>query len=381
MISILLHISRMTYSSKELGLLLIGLGFVLWGLNVQRKYEGFQISNSALAPPDTPATSLPDSENKILSTNFTTKLIDIKTKYQSIVNIKESADIKILKFTVDSDIMLKINTLFYDIKDFIDSADKVPYDSITLATNKDILLQLYNTTQDKVDILYKIYYTIPSIIIGTNVSINANNAINLSIVDEGVIGASIPMITAEVTSIPSVNNEYTKIINSLESYLKSIQEPLSDDSVNKIQEIITKLITYAEMILRDFDEKIEILKNNGGSNKANFLIKNKLLFLKQITTTLQTVNDMMEKNKTTNATAVNTFAITVKTTLANYNMILSSTERNIDMYNQMTNITSIEDFQSYRNPYNEESQVLKQAHEFRLKKGSYLNDIFSNMRI
>jgi len=277
--------------------------------------------------------------------------------------------------------MLKINTLFYDIKDFIDSADKVPYDSITLATNKDILLQLYNTTQDKVDILYKIYYTIPSIIIGTNVSINANNAINLSIVDEGVIGASIPMITAEVTSIPSVNNEYTKIINSLESYLKSIQEPLSDDSVNKIQEIITKLITYAEMILRDFDEKIEILKNNGGSNKANFLIKNKLLFLKQITTTLQTVNDMMEKNKTTNATAVNTFAITVKTTLANYNMILSSTERNIDMYNQMTNITSIEDFQSYRNPYNEESQVLKQAHEFRLKKGSYLNDIFSNMRI
>ena len=42
---------------------------------------------------------------------------------------------------------------------------------------------------------------------------------------------------------------------------------------------------------------------------------------------------------------------------------------------------SVESFQSYMNPYNEESPVLKQAYEFRLKKGSYLNDIFSSIRM
>lgn len=371
----------MSYSSKELGMLLIGLALFLWGLNVQRKYEGFQIANSAMTPPTTPATSLSDSENKILSTSLSTKLIDIKTKYQQIVNIKESADSKLLKFTSDSDVMLKINTLFLDITDFINSVGDVSYDTITSPEKKDLLLRLYNTTHDKVNILYKIYYTIPSITIGTNVAVNPDNAINLSIVDESVISKSIPMITSEVTAIPSITNEMPNIMVLLDSRIGGLQDPPSDESINLVQESLTKLLTYAEILIKDFDAKIESLTANKMSSKAENLTNNKLLFLKQIVTTLQTISDRLNKIKNTNNSTVNTFATTVNTTLTNYNMIVKSTQRIIDTYLQMMPTRSVESFQSYANPYNEESHVLKQAYEFRLKKGSYLNDIFSNIRM
>ena len=381
MISILLHIGRMSYSSKELGFLLIGLGLVLWGLNVQRKYEGFQIANSAMTPPSTPATSLSDSENKILSTSLSTKLIDIKTKYQQIVNIKESADTKLLKFTSDSDVMLKINTIFLDIKDFLNSAGDVSYDTITSPEKKDLLLRLYNTTHDKVNILYKIYYTIPSITIGTNVAVNPDSAINLSIVDESVISKSIAMITSEVTAIPSISDAMPEIMVLLESRIGGIQDPPSDDSINLVQESLTKLLTYAEILIKDFDSKIQSLTSNKMSSKAQTLTNNKLLFLKQIVTTLETLSGKLNKINDTNNSTVNTFATTVNTTLTNYNMILKNTQRIIDTYSQMMPTRSVESFQSYMNPYNEESPVLKQAYEFRLKKGSYLNDIFSSIRM
>ena len=381
MISILLHIGRMSYSSRQLGILLVGAGLFLWGLNVQRKYEGFQIANSAMTPPTTPATSLSDSEHKILSTSLSTKLIDIKTKYQQIVNIKQSADSKLLKFTSDSDVMLKINTLFLDIKDFINSVRDVSYDTITSPEKKDLLLRLYNTTSDKVNILYKIYYTIPSITIGTNVAVNPDNAINLSIVDESVISKSIPMIKSEVTAIPSISDAMPEIMVLLESRIGGIQDPPSDESINLVQESLTKLLTYAEILIKDFDSKTESLAANKMSSKALTLTNNKVLFLKQIITTLETIINRLKTVKGTNSSTVNTFSTTVSTTLTNYNMILKSTQRIIDTYSQMVPKNSLESFQSYMNPYNEESHVLKQAQEFRLKKGSYLNDIFSSIRM
>ena len=403
--SILLPTNRM---SQRLGAILIGVGLILWGLYVQNNYEGFQATAAQVPPPTvTPqlmapntgvltATGLdppPESSKVPPSKRFTTstlleldynsltilqvedlikRILEIKTKFDLITKIKLSADIKITKLLSNSDVMNKINIIYSEVKSFIDhffnlDINKLENDS-SLKNEKDIVIQVVYTAYDQVSMLYRIYYTIPSLIVSSGTVVSTDTADNMTILNDEVIAKSVNAISMEVASIPSPSEEIIPTSTILINNATELQKNYSDTTLGVFQQSLQKFLMLVDLEISNTDLKISNIAAAGADAKKTIVLNNKILFLNSVITTLKTVYDTLLKISNISSSITSN----VNTNITSYNTILANTK---------AKLTSKEGFQSYENSYNTPSPNIKQAYEFRLGKRQYSDDVFSGIKI
>jgi hypothetical protein len=392
--------------SQRLGIILIGLGLLLWGLHIQSKYEGFQqnavsnivatatqVMNSATPPSGTAPATLPITNPIVVSNtpgpiivnadpsvnpgnlvatansdpDLSMKDYEIRSKFKLVNKNKVSTDVTLTKYLADTDELSKIAILFNEVKDYtqhnLDIQGTIVRGS---ETDANILRQLIYTAHNEVSILYKIYYIIPSLVISTGTSISADTAGNSSVLDEEVLAKSIVMIRSELAGIPTVTEQLGSVSSILILNATTLQTDKTDTNVSLLQKSLNKFIRIVDMGINEYDYKIQNITIANLPAKLTNTINNKISFLGNNIKVLQEVLGILNKVPDLNS------AITanINTRIASYNSQLTSTQ----------NTQKKEGFQSYSNPYNNPSPNLKQAYEFRLNKNTYVNDIFSTLK-
>jgi hypothetical protein len=400
----------MSQSSIRLGIILIGLGLLLWGLHIQSKYEGFQVGPTdqpptgppttvppvtAMTPPTVPPlTSTPTTEaapDSIINSmdamirgfDYTTlsnyqiedlrkKVLEIKTKYDLIMKIKLAADIKLTALLSDTDTITKINIIYSEIKSFLNNFGKINIEKIINNTSyvkeKDIVTQLIYSTYDQVTLLYRIYYTIPSLIISSGAIVSADTATSMTILDDDVLAKAAAQISMEVSGIPSAIEQISSVTTVLTKSANDLLTNYSDTTLGKFQEFLTKYLMIVDLEISNLDLKISNMSSTKSDVKLKNLLNTKVLFLNSVLSTLKSIHDILNKVKELNVGV----SSNIQTTITSYDSILQTTKEKL---------IPKEGFQSYGNSYNTPSPNITQAHEFRLGKRQYVDDVFSGIKI
>jgi hypothetical protein len=191
----------MSLSSARLGLLLVGLGILLLGFYLNRKhYDGFQEGSGA-----------PKIEPLIA------RDADIRNKFMLVENVKEKSDLTLKKLLPTSG-LIALDMLYSEVSSYVKgftediktlsakAADISPREAAAaeVGVPRDLvkLSQVIYTVNDQVDILHKVYLTIPSIIISSKSVINPDTASPTMISHEDVLKEAIPEITTLLSNIP-----------------------------------------------------------------------------------------------------------------------------------------------------------------------------------
>ena len=371
--------------SQRLGIILIGLGLLLWGLYIQSKYEGFQgTPNTALAPPQQLPLAAPTTLNQPRTVNDTIdnsifiKIPEINSKFRLITKIKLAADVQITKFLSDTDAMSKINIIYYEVRSFVNNIANIDLAKLSAETSltkeRDVITQLIYTASDQATLLYRIYFTIPSLIIASGTIMSSDTATPMSISDDSIIEKAAPQILKEVAGIPSAIEQLTSSKSTLITNANNLQKNYSDANIGIFQISLTKFLMIVDLEISNMDVKIS---NMGGTSttvtstpdiKLTNIINAKILFLNGVITTLKTVQDSINKLQNQNPGLSNS----IETTISSYNVILTATR---------DKLVPKEGFQSHGNSYNTPSPNITQAYEFRLGKKHYTDDIFSGIKL
>ena len=371
--------------SQRLGIILIGIGLLLWGLHVESKYEGFQGAPPAAAPAPALDQTAPSNSttpdtymfDKPIIEDLKQKITEIKSKFNLINNIKLTADTKITTALSDTDTMSKINILFYEVKSFVNNVSNLDLDKFATdtsgANDSHIAAQLIYTVYDQIAMLYRIYYTIPSLIISSGIIIPSDTATAISIVDTSVIQKAAPQIAKEVAGIPSAAEQLTSAKNVLTMNANDLQKNYSDITVSVFQDSLTKYLMIVDIEISNMDVKIFNLESSPTISstpdiKFKNIINAKILFLNGVITTLKTVHDSVNKLQNQNSGISNS----IETSISSYTMALTTTRERL---------VAKEGFQSYGNSYNAPSPNITQAYEFRLGKRQYADDVFSGIKL
>jgi hypothetical protein len=292
---------------------------------------------------------------------------EIRSKFKLVNKNKMSTDVILTKYLSDTDELSKIAILFNNVKDYIQHNLDIQGTIVRgTETDANILRQLIYTTHNEVSMLYKIYYTIPSLVISTGTIISADTAASSSVLDEEVLAKSVVMIRSELAGIPTLTEQFGTASSTLMLNATTLQTDKTDTNVTLLQQSINKFIRISDMSIEDYDYKIQNITVANLPAKLTSTINNKISLLGSIIRVLQEVVGILNKVPDMNS------AITanINTRIASYNSQLTATQ----------NTQKKEGFQSYSNPYNTPSPNLKQAYEFRLNKNTYLNDIFSTLK-
>lgn len=388
----------------RLGIILIGLGLLLWGLHVQNKYEGFQSITAPSAPAaapviaaavapviapagtpvGTPAVTLDDYSfdfSKIRTYQidaFRNKVLEIQLKYDLVDKIKLTADIKLTKLLSDTDTMAKINILYSEVKSFLNGYEMINIDKIfsqnesdlkdeSLKNAKNTLSQLVFTAYDQMAVLYRIYYTIPSLIISSGVVISTDTATVMSVIDDNVIAKSIGQISMEVASIPSANEQLTSITDMLMKSAMDLQKDYSDTTLGIFQQLFTRFLSIVDIEISNLDVKLANLENTNMNTKMTNVLNTKIMTLTGIIKSLKALHDTLTKIPNLNVG----ISSNIKTNITSYETILTDTK---------AKYSPKEGFQSHGNSYNMPSPNIKQAYEFRLDKKQYIDNVFSSIK-
>ena len=404
----------MSLSSIRLGIILIGLGLLIWGLLIQSKYEGFQGAPATEAPaptmpalppapppppspaitpppPSTPPlptlTPAPTAANagpptvaeimseagKILPVSYDNDLsvkdAEIRNKFILINKNRLTTNIIFTKYLSDTDDLYKLKFIYDNVKDYV-ATNFAVFRAVTDSnsdTDKNTLRQIVYTTHDEVNLLYKIYYTIPSIIISSGITIEPNTAGDTSVIDDEVIASSINMIKNELAGIPSINQQLSSTSSNVTMNANTLQADKTDTNTALFQQSLNKFTRIADIVLDDLDSKIDYISSSNMPTKLTNITNTKITFLGNIVKTLQSLVDILSKTIDLNPAIISN----LNTRIITYNALITTT--------QNSQIKK-EGFQSYTNPYNKPSPNLKQAYEFRLNKSSYSDDVLSGIK-
>lgn len=376
--------------SSRLGIIVIGVGLLFLGSYLY-KAEGFQntgpVSNAAPpASPDTPPP-IPDRYSGPIATatgigdvSLYTAHKDILNKYVLIKKNKLTADIMLTKY-IDSDAFSKISYLYNEVNSYInESFDIGQITNMPEGASKQTLQQIIYTTHDQVAMLYYIYYTFPSIVIASNAVIDSDGANAYSTTNEEVIATSVSMIMNQINVFPSSLQRMNTTAKRLQSLTTSLTNNSNDGTTSAF---ITALNEYVKVCDNELVNQntymtnirsLQATQSGSGSgantNRYTSFLQAKVLFLENAVNILQSIQTSISSLKDLNPIITTTVSSRVNT----YNEELMNTKNSLIIYNK-------EGFQSYANPYIAPNPSLFQAREFRLEKRSYLDEIFSQIKI
>lgn len=303
---------------------------------------------------------------------------EISNKYNLIQKNKLSTDVTLAKY-IDSDAQSKIDYLFNEVASYINqNFDIGQITNMPEGENRQSIMQMIYTTHDEVNILYYIYYTFPSIVISSNAVIDSDSSNAYSTMQDDVVGGSVSMIMNQLSLFPSTLNRINTLSTTLQASATSLSTSSNAGDVSKFITMLNQYVKLADSQVasqKKFMTNITALKTGGsgsGSGTNTKVINSlnaQILFLQSMTTTIEALQNTL--------TGVNNLNPIIMSTLTN--RINSYNQELLASKNKLMSHQS-EGFQSYGNPYEPPSPSLSQSKEFRLEKGSFVNDVFSNIK-
>ena len=406
----------MSLSSTRLGLLLIGIGILLLGFYLNRKhYDGFQASTTM---PDVSALKSKDA--------------DIRNKLMLITNTKLLSDIALVKL-LPTDLIASLNIIYGEVGSYVNKFKSENLSSLE-ATDLNKLNQIIYTISDNVDMLYSIYYTIPSSIISSKSVINPDSAPPFSVSSENILTAAIPEITEILSKIPNPKTKVQSLVTQINSNVKTVATDQSDLQISNLIQNVQQLQVVVNAVLENMTSTIGSLSVNYASraatdssvmNKITLAYNDKITFqttiissLESIVTSLKDISnpappinqlisninnttDSIRTGMTTDKNDLNKATVVVNNNTSSAPRSSTPTSSILLPPTQSTTPTTpaaptaptapaaptapmttgmTEGFASYMNPYNQPSPSISQAYEFRLGKNSYLDEIFKSIQ-
>jgi hypothetical protein len=378
--SILAFIIRMSLSVR-FGTVLIGLGILFLGFYVQkRSIQGFQngtvsLPTAAESAVERPANTNPPLINVVDIDVLVQKDKEIRSKMNMVVNAKSTSDLLLINY-ISSDMMANLNIIYKEIMEYAKSISNIAdLFSRTDEKHQNTLRQLVYTTSDQVDILYTVYYTIPSNIISTDAIIPSGTAPMSAINNPEVVAESAKQVTNVLSTLPSPSAKLNKYLNDL---MKSIQSLPTDSSSNDIADFTSKLKKYLNtvdiqqeyMTTNIADLKSASMRYTVDPAKTEGADDNKKTFLTTTITSFQSIITALEAKNMTNPEIIdNVTKLQARVTSMQANLTSMKTP------------ARLEGFASIMNPYDQPSANSRQAHEFALGQRTFIDNVFSSMRI
>ena len=368
--------------SVRFGIVLIGLGILFLGFYVQkRSVQGFQAEVVSLPTAAESAVTRPANTNpSLINVNDIDVLVQkdkqIRSKMNMVVNAKPTSDLILINY-ISSDMMANLNIIYKEIMEYSRSisniSDLFPR---TDEKHQNTLRQLVYTTSDQVDILYTVYYTIPSNIISTDAIIPSGAAPMSAINNPEVVAESAKQVTNVLSTLPSPSAKLNKYLNDL---MKSIQSLSTDSSSNDIADFTSKLKKYLNtvdmqqeyMTTNIADLKSASMRYTIDSSKTEGAADNKKTFLTTTITSFQSIITALEAKNMTNPEIIDNVT----------KLQARVTSMQANLTSMKTPAARLEGFASIMNPYDQPSANSRQAHEFALGQRTFIDNVFSAMKI
>jgi len=382
--------------SVRFGTILIGLGVLFLGFYVQKKsIQGFQLATEAPSPIGETSgyrpVELPSAEKSAIlrPVNDKPTLINvddvdalvqkdkqIRSKMNLVANAKSTSDLLLINY-LSSDMMANLNIIYKEAFNYISTISNIPsLFSRTDEKYQNTIRQLIYTASDQVDMLYTIYFTIPSNIISTDTIIPSGTASISSINNPAVVAESAKQVVNILSTLPSPSTKLNKYLTDL---MKSIKTLSTDSPKADIAQFVSSLKTY----LNTLDVQQESMTSNISALKSASTLysidpaktestaDNKSTFLTTTITSLQSINTALQATNMTNPEIVDN--------------ITKLEGRITSMQANLTSMKGpparLEGFASIMNPYDQPSANSIQALEFALGRRTYIDEVFSGMKI
>jgi phenylalanyl-tRNA synthetase alpha subunit len=191
-----------------------------------------------------------------------------------------------------------------------------------------------------------------------------------------VVAESAKQVTNILSTLPSPSAKLNKYLNDL---MKSIQSLSTDSSSNDIADFTSKLKKYLNtidmqqeyMTTNIADLKSASMRYTIDSTKTEGAADNKKTFLTTTITSFQSIITALEAKNMTNPEIIdNATKLQARVTSMQANLT-----------SMKTPATRLEGFASIMNPYDQPSANSRQAHEFALGQRTFIDNVFSGMKI
>jgi hypothetical protein len=374
--------------SIRVGTVLLGLGVLFLGYYVQKKnIQGFQSrpDPAALALP-TPADAAiiqpANDQPPLYSVDDLSALVakdaETRSRMNLITNAKQTSDLLLINY-LSSEMMANLSILYKEVEDYSKSISDVK-DIFSRTDNKhqNTIRQLIYTASDQADMLYTIYFTIPSNIISTDTIIPSGTATISSLGNPEIIAESAKQVSNVLSTLPSPSSKLNMYLKDL---MKSIGGLSTDSSSDDIAQFTSKMKRYLNtvdiqqehMTTNMADLKSASKRYTVDPAKLEAAATNKSTFLTTTITSLQSIITGLQATTMTNPEIVDT--------MTNLQGRVTSMQANVTSMKTLKGSGSVEAFASRMNPYDQPSVNGMQSREFSLGRQAYSDEVFSGIKL
>jgi len=374
--------------SIRVGTVLLGLGVLFLGYYVQKKnIQGFQSrpDPAALALP-TPADAAiiqpANDQPPLYSVDDLSALVakdaETRSRMNLITNAKQTSDLLLINY-LSSEMMANLSILYKEVEDYSKSISDVK-DIFSRTDNKhqNTIRQLIYTASDQADMLYTIYFTIPSNIISTDTIIPSGTATISSLGNPEIIAESAKQVSNVLSTLPSPSSKLNMYLKDL---MKSIGGLSTDSSSDDIAQFTSKMKRYLNtvdiqqehMTTNMADLKSASKRYTVDPAKLEAAATNKSTFLTTTITSLQSIITGLQATTMTNPEIVDT--------VTNLQGRVTSMQANVTSMKTLKGSGSVEAFASRMNPYDQPSVNGMQSREFSLGRQAYSDEVFSGIKL
>jgi hypothetical protein len=368
--------------SVRFGTVLIGLGVLLLGFYVQkRSVQGFQSGTSSRPTAEEAAIARPLNDNiPLVNVDdidvLAQKDAQIRSKMNMVVNTKRTSDLLFISY-ISSDMMANLNIIYKEIFDYIQNVSNIrDLFSRTDTKNQNTLRQLIYTTSDQTDMLYTVYFTIPSNIISSDTIIPSSTATISSINNPDVVAESAKQVSNILSTLPSPSAKLNKYLTELMKSVKTLSTDSTKDDINMFS---SKMKTYLNIVDIQQEQMTTNMSDLNSASKQYTIdpakiesaADNKRTFLTTTITSLQSIITALEATKMPNPEIIDT--------LTKLQGRVTSMQANLTSMKIPS--ARLEGFASTMNPYDQPSPSATQAHEFGLGRRAYIDEIFAGIKL
>jgi methyl-accepting chemotaxis protein len=299
---------------------------------------------------------------------------ETRSKMNMILNTKTTSDVIFLKY-IASDLLVNLNIVFNEVFQYIKVLSDVANNySKASEKNKYTIRQMIYTAGDQVDMLYNIYYTIPSNIVSTDSIMISDSAPPNAINNPYVLAEAAKQISAILAALPS---PASKINTYLTTVMKSVSGLAAESSPTDIEMFSLNLAQYLNTVdvqLKNLSKTVDDLTkaavNNPVENsKIESATKAKSTFLNTTVSSLQSIVAALVKTNMTDPKVADSIT-DVSSRITSMQAALTA----------MKPQAALEGFASKMNPYDQPSANAIQSREFTLGRRAYSDEVFSGIK-
>ena len=316
---------------------------------------------------------------------------EIRSKFNMITKNKVGAD-PIFQNLLPSDTMANLHLLYKEVSYYVTNISNFS-SAISSASQDDqaVMRQLVYTISDQVNMLYNIYFTLPSTLISTDSIIKSDSAALNSVKDPNVISESVSQVQQLLSHIPSAESKLVSSLNAVMMQVKTITPTsninLFNNTLNIYLNVVDAVSTNRSASVSDTNTiYLSTAKTDPASaSKINTAINANITFLNSTISSVQSIVTAIQPIQNAAIPGI----------VSNLNARVASMQASLTAMNkQLGSVTAMgsgtmgsgamgsgkEGFISIGNPYNQPSPSSSQGREFSIGRRAYADEVFAGIK-